>query len=344
MRSLRLGGGPLLGVVALCWSFTLIVTSASAATTYVDGISDQNLTEWDAGFSGSYFGGLFASDWVTGGHIRYARYVVQWNAMAEGLTGANDYRERYEAWLEDAHQLGLMLDLSLTSYDEAYPSTSAEYQRALEQLLAEAKLKGDDIRYVEPWNEPNNQGAEPAVNAAHFTNSAHSLCVDRTEAFDCTILAGNFEDGPRVAEYEQAYEENLNQTPLVWGIHPYHSVQEMQEGPYLQVLKHLPYAGGGEQVWFTEIAARRCTSSGGNSESGQARRAEWLVKTLMPTRKPEHVFYYGFLLGHRRQPGCAGEPLDGELYAPSNDPNAPDVARAAASLILNDENFPWPAA
>jgi hypothetical protein len=25
------------------------------------------------------------------GHIRYARYVVQWNAMAEGLTGANDH-------------------------------------------------------------------------------------------------------------------------------------------------------------------------------------------------------------------------------------------------------------
>jgi hypothetical protein len=118
----------------------------------------------------------------------------------------------------------------------------------------------------------------------------------------------------------------------------------MQEGPYLQVLRQLPHAGAGDRVWFTEIAARRCTPAGESPEAEQARRAAWLVRTLMPTRKPEHVFYYGFLLGHRRQPGCANEPLDGELYAPGSDPQAPDVPRAAASLILNDEAFPWPAA
>ncbi len=105
--------------------------------------------------------------------------------------------------------------------------------------------------------------------------------------------------------------------------------------------EHLPNKGTGEQIWFTEIAARRCVDSGGqiveNGEVGQAERASWLVNTLMRNARPEHVFYYEFLLKDRRQPSCQSEGADGALYLPSGDPNAPDRARAAASYIWDGE-------
>jgi len=66
-------------------------------------------------------------------------------------------------------------------------------------------------------------------------------------------------------------------------------------------------------------------------------RTRWLVDTLMPSRRPEHVFYYAFLLSERRQPSCATEPEDDALYRPSTAPGAPDTPRPAASYIWGGE-------
>jgi hypothetical protein len=74
-----------------------------------------------------------------------------------------------------------------------------------------------------------------------------------------------------------------------------------------------------------------------SGELGQADRARWLVDTLMRDRRPEHVFYYAFLLSERRQPSCSAEPEDDALYQPSPAPDAPDVPRPAASYIWDGE-------
>jgi hypothetical protein len=314
----------------------LLSAPARAATTYVDGISDQSLPTWDGGFSGSYFAGLFQSSWVGSppSHITFARYVVQWNAIAESEEGKPAYLRRFESWLRDIASIGLVPDLALTSYTGTYPSSPGEYQAQLRELLDRAQAIGYPIRYLEPWNDPNNQGNESALNAADFTNSASAICG---EGDGCGVIAGDFEDAPQAASYEVQYIKNLDFVPSIWGVHPYYSLEEMSEAPFVSVREHLPNKGVGDQIWFTEIAARKCSDFNGhlveNGEAGQARRASWLVNTLMRNAKPEHVFYYEFLLRERRQPSCESEGSDGALYLPSGDPSEPDYPRLAASYI-----------
>jgi len=324
-----------LGLIGLSLTLGLVLqgASAQAATAYVDGISDQSLPVWDGGFSSSYFAGLFQNGWVGGppSHITLARYVVQWNVMSDEYPV---YRSEFESWLRDIASIGLTPDVALTSYTDKYPASPGEYRVQLEKILDRAEAIGRPIRYLEAWNEPNNQGHESAAAAAHFTNSASTTCE---QGYGCTVIAGNLEDNPNLPTYEAEYIKNLNPLPIIWGVHPYYSVEEMSKAPFLSFREHLPNKGAGEQIWFTEIAARKCTDFDGheveNGELGQAARAGWLVNTLMAEAKPEHVFYYEFLLGAGRAPSCTSEGADGALYVPSVDPNAPDRPRLAASYI-----------
>ncbi len=63
------------------------------------------------------------------------------------------------------------------------------------------------------------------------------------------------------------------------------------------------------------------------------------MNTLIHNNKIEHVFYYEFLLGEHKQPSCSE--FDDALYVPSNDPNAPDRPRPAASWIFDNKGEPW---
>jgi len=342
-RRIRLGAAR--GIVTICMAtfglgLAFVGASAQAGTSHVDGISDQSLPGWDSGFSGSYFAALFRGAWVGSppAHITLARYVVQWNVMSGSYPR---YRSEFESWLTDVGSMGLISEVALTSYDGTYPSSAAEYRARLEQVLGQAKAMGRPIRYLEAWNEPNNQGREPAVDAAHFTNSADATCK---QGYGCTVIAGSFEDSPSVAAYEEEYSENLDFVPVIWGVHPYYSVEEESEAPFLSLREHLPNKGAGARIWFTEVAARACTDFNGhlveNGELGQAEHANWLVNTLMHNAKPEHVFYYEFLLKEHRQPSCRSEGADGALYLPSADGNATDRPRPAASYIWDGESVP----
>jgi hypothetical protein len=271
-----------------------------------------------------------------------ARYVVQWDAVAESKEGKPEYLMRFESWLTDIATIGLTPDLALTSYTGKYPSSPAEYQAQLQQILDRARALGHPISYLEAWNEPNNQGNERAVRAAEFTNEAYATCE---RSYGCTIIAGNFEDNPSISVYEDEYVRNLHPVPAIWGVHPYYSVEEEKEEPFLTFRTHLPNRGAGERIWFTEIAARECVDFNGhvveNGELGQSERADWLVNTLMRNAKPEHVFYYEFLLKDRRQPSCQSEGADGALYLPSGDGSTPDRPRGAASYIWGGPSLPW---
>jgi hypothetical protein len=203
--------------------------------------------------------------------------------------------------------------------------------------LTRARALGDPIEWLEAWNEPNGQGDEPAAHAAAFTNVASSVCEGER---DCTVIAGDFEDSPGVAAYEEEYVKDLDPVPTNWGVHPYYSVEQESEAPFETVREHLPNEGVGAQIWFTEVAARMCTDFSGrlleNGEAGQARRAAWLEDTLIRNVRPVHVFYYEFLLREGREPSCAAEGSDSALYVPSGDPAEPDRPRPAATYIWGD--------
>jgi len=329
-------------LASLTLGFTLslvaITPSAGAATSYVDGISDQSLPAWDGDFDESWFAGLFDDSWVhgPGAHVDFARYVVQWNVMSGDYPR---YLREFEAWVEDVASLGLKPEIALTGYNGVLPGTQSEYRTELVKILARARALGEPIGWVEAWNEPNGQGDESAQDAAALTNVASSVCEAEQE---CTVIAGDFEDSPGVAAYEDEYVGDLDPVPTNWGVHPYYSVEEESEAPFETVREHLPNAGAGERIWFTEVAARKCTDFDGdlveNGEGGQARQADWLVNTLIKNAKPEHVFYYEFLLKERKRPDCQTEGSDSALYEPSADPAEPDRPRAAAAYIQGGES------
>lgn len=325
-------------LAALCSSWALAAGPARGATAYIDGISDQNMPEWDGAFAGSYFGSLFEHSWVQDGHIRLARYVVQWNVMDAGPAGS---RVKFEHWLRDVGELGLVPDVALTSYDGAYPASAADYGARLAEILRRAAELGEPARYVEAWNEPNNQGHEPPAAAAAFADAAQATCAG---GYGCAVVAGDLEDAPGAARYEQEYERDLRHVPPIWGVHPYRSVQQMSAAPVGELMRALP-GGNSTELWFTEVAARTCTDYGGelrvNGEAGQAERVRWLLDTLMPFAGPAHVFYYTFLLADRRVPACTrGEPEDDALYLPGADPGVPDVPRTAAAYAQGGRTPP----
>ncbi len=137
------------GICALACLLCLVLSQASAfaGTTYVDGVSDQNLQNWGAPFTT-----WFANTWVNGsnGHIRFARYAPRWNAVTS-------QRSTLEAWINNASGMGLKLDIAPTVYHERKPSPS-EYRTELTAMLNLAEGMGHRIEFVEPWNEPNGQG------------------------------------------------------------------------------------------------------------------------------------------------------------------------------------------
>jgi hypothetical protein len=311
----------------------LICTGARAGTRYIDGISDQSLPEWDGSFAGSPFASFFRSRWAraASGQVSLARYVVQWDAIAEGSTGAHaggDYRERFEAWLEDVRSLGLTPVVALTSYDRVHPGSTAEYRARLEAILNRASVIGYPISYVEPWNEPNGQGSEDALSAAAFANTANDVCGRMRS---CSVVAGDFEDRSSVIAYAQDYERALSFSPGIWGIHPYVSVKSHSDGNLLRLISALPAIGAGRQIWFTEVGALYCARGRVRGEARQASDASYLVNTLLrdPALAPAHVFYYGFLFAdHASAPCAAGGGEDSELYGSSEAP------RAAARVLL----------
>jgi hypothetical protein len=312
------------------------------ATRSVDGISDQSLPAWDGNFDDSYFAGLFDDVWVhgPGAHVEWARYVVQWNVTSGAYPR---YLHEFEAWLQDVASIGLKPEIALTSYDGSLPGSPSEYRDELVKILGRARALGEPVGWLEAWNEPNGQGAESAADAAAFTNAASATCG---EEFGCTVIAGDFEDSPDVAAYEEEYVKDLDPVPTNWGVHPYYSVEEESEAPFETVREHLPNGGAGERIWFTEVAARECSDFGGdlveNGEAGQAQHADWLVNTLIRNAKPVHVFYYELLLRDGLEPKCAREGSDSALYVPSDDLAEPDRPRIAAAYIWGDDGASAP--
>jgi hypothetical protein len=325
-RSMARRSGPIL----LCAALLGAVPARAAG---IDGVSDQSLPAWDGSFAASPLANLLEPRiGPASSHIGLARYVLQWNAIAQpsrGAAPAGDYRERFEAWLADIAVARLQPVLAMTSYDGARPLTTAAYAAALQGTLARARALGSPIAFVEAWNEPDNQGHESAPVAAAFANVAHAQCA----ALGCGVVAGDFEDGPALPAYERAYERGLAFAPSVWGLHPYHALAAGDSSAIARFRAELPHAGAGAQVWFTEVASFYCRHGRVLGEAAQAAQAGYLRAVLEdPRLAPAHAFYYGVTFADRRRAPCSpsgGD--DSELYQPNDRP------RAAAAVLLGAE-------
>jgi hypothetical protein len=317
---------PLAAAVVLAATLAVLSAQPALAGT-VDGISDQSLPAWDGGFAASPL-----AAWIAelardpARRLRFARYVVQWDAMSEpsALPGpAGDYRERFESWLIDVRALGLQPVLALTSYDRRRPATRGEYATALAALLTRARGLGRPIAYLEPWNEPNNQGAESALVAAEQANEAGPLCASD----GCTVIAGDLEDGPGMLTYEHQYEKALTFAPVTWGMHPYRAIASRSLETVAAFRSALPARGHSATLWATEVGAFHCRNARELGDASQAGEAAYIAGPL--AQAFGHALYYGVEFADGLVAPCTLDgSADSELFAPGDRP------RPAAAIVL----------
>ncbi len=320
-------------VLAVCVG---LAVAPAARATVIDGISDQGLPRWDGGFSSSSFAWRLRQAWVGEGRIRYARYVLQWNAFADRVEEPYArYAAEFERWWEDVKSLTLTPVVAFYNYCPqnragrgcakalGSPRNEAEYRAAIEGVLARYRAP-----IVEAWNEPNDDDLS-ASEAARFMNAALALCTGE----GCTAIAGDFLDSPGAAKYATEYVRSLNvsSAPLMtnWGLHPYHAVNGRQQGEAEAIRAEL--RGRARQVWITEIGAYYCDGGEIVGERGQRARARRLVDEVAPRLEAAHTFYYEFLRGNDAAAPCesGGRQQDSALYRPD------DEARAAAEVIFH---------
>jgi hypothetical protein len=331
--------GALLAVTCLS-----CVTSASAgATSYVDGISDQNFMNWAGNYSDASgyntpFPGFFADSWVgnPASHIKLGRYVVQWNVMKGA--GYSGELANLESWYSHVTELHMTPEVALDNYNCSgcsVPKTTEEYTKALEAL--HSAFPG--ISVVEAWNEPNNEHYTSHVTpvaAAHFMNAAYSFCASH----GCTAVAGDLLDSEsNMVTYEGEYESNLNpRDPGNWGIHPYHAVKYESSATVTNYLNALP-SPTTDHVWFTEVGAYYCELGTSYGPSSQEKNAKYLVSHLIPEFAPSHVFYYTAAWHYDEKPPCNSGTEDTALYA-AESTGGPVLARPAAKVIFGPEGAP----
>ncbi len=304
--------------LAAAWTST-----ASAGTSFVDGISDQKLGEWSGNYldsSGLFsipFPSFFSATWVGSGatHLRYARFVTAPDAIAQG--GACE--QNLVSWFRYAtltlHVIPVIAVWNVTEggcVNHGLPSTAA-YTSDIAQLLGYLDTLGaGPVPYIEAWNEPNSSSVS-ASQAAGYWSAANAICATD----NCVAIAGDFVDNDpdqgsqsfapgcvagltfnsHLKPYEVSYVKALGTArPAIWGFHPYYAVNCEQSTSVSTFEQNLPTPAG--QVWFTEVGAWECRL-GQSPARGAARQqsdASYLVNTLMSSTNPAapaHVFYYG---------------------------------------------------
>ena len=325
-RAVDRSSRPLAGLALAVFAFVALLCTPAGGVP-IDGISDQNLAYWERGGQAGPFDAFFRETWVGDppSHIRYARFVVQWNAMAlRAKEPYGHYFEQFVSWYSDVRELGLMPDIAFGSYVGAPPGSAQEYERVAGELLAAYPAP-----YVEAWNEPNHTLGLPVARAAEFMDAAYLRC----RAEGCTAIAGDFLDTAGAAAYAREYKADLSavdypqlRNPPDWGLHPYEAANRV--GSEAQAIRQLLPTG--DRLWITEVGVYYCEKQRPLLEFGEARQArlaERLVRKIIPALDPVHVFYDYFMYQDELEAPCARY-SDSALYGVAGEP------RAAASVIF----------
>jgi hypothetical protein len=261
---------------------------AAAQASPVIGIGAQNVS-------------MFASPWFTGLHVGTVRLDLPWNAGES--SGA------WSAWLTAAHADGLEVLVAL-DHDSTSdcPTTSCalvpleSYRSALSQLLERYPF----ITEIEPWNEPNDSSEPTAGNpaaAAAYYEAARAVCPS------CTVLAGDFLDGPSLASYLSAYVAALVNTPQAWGLHDYYDANYFESDGVATMLADT--TGG---LWLTETGGLVQDGDLPYDEQRAVQADQWVYGLAAANDRIARVYYYGWLPS--TEPGS----FDSGLLEPDGSP------------------------
>jgi hypothetical protein len=274
---------------ALAFVSALVIGQAAAArASPMIGIGSQNVS-------------MFASPWFAGLHVGTVRLDLPWNA-AESSGPWNE-------WLADAHADGLDVLVAL-DHDATSDCPSANcalvplssYRAALAKLLQRYPF----VEEVEPWNEPNDAteptAGHPAAAAAYY-DAARAVCPN------CTLIAGDFLDGPSLASYLSEYAAALANVPDVWGLHDYYDANYFESGGIATLLSHT--TGG---LWLTETGGLVQDGDLAYDERRAAQADQWIYGLAAAHGRIARVYYYGWLPS--TEPGS----FDSGLLEPDGSP------------------------
>lgn len=278
----------LLGAALAVVSLVVCGQGAAAQASPVIGIGAQNVS-------------MFASPWFTGLHVGTVRLDLPWDAAESSGP--------WNAWLTDAHADGLEVLVAL-DHDSTSdcPTTSCDlvplerYRSALADLLGRYPF----IREIEPWNEPNDS-TEPTAGhpeaAAAYYDAARAVCPS------CTVIAGDFLDGPSLASYLSAYVAALVNTPEVWGLHNYYDANYFESGGIATMLAHTT-----GDLWLTETGGLVQDGDLPYDEQRAAQSDQWIYDLAAAHDRIARVYFYGWLAS--TEPGS----FDSGLLEPDGSP------------------------
>jgi hypothetical protein len=244
---------------------------------------------------------LFASPWFTGLHVGIVRLDLPWNAA--------ESPGPWNAWLTDAHADGLEVLVAL-DHDSTSDCPTASctlvpldsYRSALSALLERYPF----IKEIEPWNEPNDS-TEPTAGypeaAAAYYDAARNVCPS------CTVIAGDFLDGPSLASYLSAYVAALVSTPDVWGLHNYYDANYFESDGIATML-----ADTTGDLWLTETGGLVQDGDLPYDEQRAAQADQWIYGLAAEHDRIARVYFYGWLAS--TQPGS----FDSGLLEPDGSP------------------------
>ncbi|MGO9490555.1 MAG: hypothetical protein ACLQBB_16215 [Solirubrobacteraceae bacterium] len=244
---------------------------------------------------------LFASPWFTGLHVGTVRLDLPWNAAESSGP--------WDAWLTDAHANGLEVLVAL-DHDPTSdcPTTSCalvpldSYRSALAELLERYPF----IKAIEPWNEPNDS-TEPTAGhpeaAAAYYDAARAVCPS------CTLIAGDFLDGPSLDSYLSAYLAALADTPEVWGLHDYYDANYFESAGVATMLAETT-----GDLWLTETGGLVQDGDLPYDEQRAALADQWVYELAAAHDRIARVYFYGWLAS--TEPGS----FDSGLLEPDGSP------------------------
>ena len=163
--------------------------------------------------------------------------------------------------------------------------SGASYKQGLKALLGRYPW----ITEIEAWNEPNDNteptANDPAVAAAYY-EAARSVCPS------CTVIAGDFLDGPSLQSYMQGYQRALTESPSVWGLHDYFDATYFEKDGVDTLL-----AATSGDVWLTETGGLVANGDLAHDEGRAAQSVSWLYGLASVHPRISHMFFYGWLQG-----------------------------------------------
>lgn len=176
-------------------------------------------------------------------NLRYARYVVPWNA-------ATAQPQKVRTWLNAVESRGLVPHIAFEhSASDRCPNrpctapTLAQYRSSIANFLATFP----EVKTYTTWNEGNHTLQPTRTNPALAAGYYQEL---RAQCPDCTIVAGDVLDSGNMTGWIRAFLAALPSPPQLWGLHNWGDQQTGGTGGMDELLALVPGT-----LWIEETGA-----------------------------------------------------------------------------------------